>query len=182
MDREEQIHGGGGEPSPWVVRFAPIVREGGTVLDIASGSGRHTRFFLRRGHPVVAVDKDVSGIADLAGDRDLEILEVDLEDGRPFPLSGRWFDGVIVARYLHRPLLPDLVEAVAPGGVLIYETFAKGHERYGPPRNPDFLLEWGELLEVVRGSLRVVAYEDLILDEPRPAAIQRICAVRATGG
>jgi SAM-dependent methyltransferase len=181
MERELGIHGDGDEPSGWVLRFASLVSPGGTVLDIASGSGRHTRLFLRLGHRVVAVDKDVSGIADLAANHDLEILEVDLEDGRPFPLSGRLFEGVIVARYLHRPLLPHLVEAVAAGGVFIYETFAKGHDRFGSPTNPDYLLEPGELLEAVRGQLRVLAYEDLVLEEPRPAAIQRICAVRPMG-
>ena len=177
MEREEEIHGGAGEPSPWMARFAPLVPKGGTVLDVACGSGRHTRFFLELGHRVVAIDRDVSGLADVAGNPEVEILQVDLEDGRPFPLSGRRFEGVIVARYLHRPMLPDLVEAVAPGGVLIYETFARGHERLGSPTNPDYLLEPGELFEAVRGRLRVVAYEDLVVEDLRPEAIQRICAV-----
>lgn len=158
--------------------FASFVPDGGTVLDLACGSGRHTRLFLDRGHPVVAVDIDVSGVADLRGREGLEIVEADLEDGRPFPLAGRRFSGVVVSAYLHRPLLPALVEAVAPDGVLIYTTAACGNERFGKPRNPAFLLRPGELLEAVRGHLRVMAYEDLVLDEPRPAAVQRICAVR----
>jgi SAM-dependent methyltransferase len=166
------------EPSPWVVRFADLVPAGGTVLDLACGAGRHTRFFLERAHPVVAVDIDVTGIADLAGHPGLEPLEVDLEDGRPFPLAGRSFAGVIVTNYLHRQLLPELVAAVAPGGAFIYETFARGHERFGLPTNPHFLLEPGELLEAVRGRLRVVAYQDLVVEEPRAAAVQRICALR----
>ncbi len=164
-------------PSAWVVRFAPWVPEGGTVLDVACGAGRHTRLFLRRGHRVVAVDRDTSGLADLAGDARLQIVEADLEDGGPFPLSGRRFDGVVVTSYLHRPLLGDLVSAVAPGGALVYETFARGQERLGRPTNPDFLLRPGELLEAVRGLLRVVAYEDLTVDRPTPARMQRICAV-----
>ena len=95
------------------------------------------------------------------------------------PLPGRTFGGVVVTNYLHRPLLENLVAAVAPGGVLIYETFAEGNEALGGrPRNPDFLLRHGELLDLVRGRLRVVAYEDVVLGEPNPAAIQRICAVR----
>lgn len=162
--------------SPWVERFVPLVPPAGVILDLACGAGRHTRLFLCRGHHVVAVDVDVSGVADLADQA--EIVEADLEDGRPFPLRGRRFDGVVVTRYLYRPLLPDLVAAVAPGGVLLYETFAKGQERFGPPTNPDFLLEPGELLEVVQGELRVLAYEDLVVEVPRRVAIQRICAAR----
>ena len=169
-----------GDPSAWVARFAGCVPAGGTVLDLACGGGRHTALFLDRGHPVVALDRDVSGLADLdrAG---LEAVEADLEDGGPFPLAGRRFAGVVATNYLYRPILPDLVAAVAPGGVLIYETFARGNERFGKPSNPDFLLAPGELLEAVRGHLRVRAYEDLVVREPRPAAVQRICAEREQG-
>ncbi|MCZ7526254.1 MAG: class I SAM-dependent methyltransferase [Acidimicrobiia bacterium] len=165
-------------PSPWVVRFAPLVPAGEPVLDVACGGGRHTRFLLERGHRVVALDRDTSGIEDLRGDPRLEVLEVDLEDGRPFPLRGRRFAAVVVTNYLHRPILPDLVAAVAPGGLLLYETFAAGNERFRRPRRPEFLLRPGELLEAVRNELRVVAYEDVVVDEPRPAAVQRIAAAR----
>ena len=160
-----------------MLRFAGRVPEGGPVLDLACGGGRHSRLFLARGHPVTAIDRDISGIADLSGAPGLEALEADLEDGRPFPLAGRLFAGVIVTNYLYRPLLPALVAAVAPGGVLIYETYARGNERFGRPRNPDHLTKPGELLEAARGHLRVVAYEDLIDETPKPAARQRICAV-----
>jgi len=155
-----------------------MIQEGGTVLDIACGGGRHTRFLLERGHRVVAVDRDLSGIADVLGDPRVEALEVDLEDGGPFPLAGRTFAAVVVTRYLYRPILGDLVSAVGPGGVFVYETFARGHERFGKPTNPDFLLEPGELLDAVRGKLKVIAYEDVVEEDPRPAALQRICAVR----
>ncbi len=161
-----------------MVRFADLVPAGGEVLDLACGDGRHTRFLLERGHRVVAVDRDLSGVADLAERDEVELVEVDLEDGRAFPLSGRRFAGVVVTNYLHRPLLPDLVAAVAPGGALIYETFARGQERFGRPTDPDFLLRPGELLEAVGDELRVVAYEDLVDD--RPARVQRICATRGT--
>jgi len=164
------------EPSPWVARFAALVSTGGAVLDLACGAGRHTRLFLARGHPVTAVDIDLSGLDDLGERPDLERLAVDLEDGRPFPLAGRRFAGVVVTNYLYRPLFPALVAAVAPGGVLIAETFAVGNERFGRPSNPDHLLRPGELLEAVRGTLRVVAYEDVIVEQPRPAAVQRLCA------
>ena len=165
-------------PSSWVARFAALVPPGGPVLDVACGAGRHARFFLAREHPVTAIDRDTSGLGDLRGEPGLEIVEFDLEAGAPFPFHGRAFDAVVATNYLHRPILPDLVAAVAGGGVLLYETFARGHERLGRPQRPEFLLEPGELLEAVRGALRVVAYEDVILDEP-PRAMQRIAAVRA---
>lgn len=167
-----------GSPSPWICRFAALVPRGGAVLDLAAGGGRHTRLFLARGHPVTALDRDVSELRGLARPG-LEILEADLEDGRPFPLAGRRFAAVVVTNYLHRPLLPALVEAVAPHGLLLYETFAQGNEAFGRPRNPDHLLAPGELLEAVRGRLHVLAYEDLTVSVPRPAAIQRLAAEAA---
>jgi SAM-dependent methyltransferase len=165
------------DPSAWVLRFAERVPAGGTVLDLACGAGRHTRLFLDRGYRVLAVDRDLAGIGDLGDHAGLEQLQVDLEDGRAPPFAERRFDGVVVVNYLHRPLLPTLVSWVAPGGILIYQTFAQGNERLGRPRNPDFLLGPGELLEAVRGRLRVIAYEDVIVAQPRPAAMQRIAAL-----
>lgn len=162
--------------SAWVERFAGLVPPGGVVLDLACGRGRHTRFFLARGHPVVAVDRDLSRLEDLGRRPDLERIEADLEQDRPWPLGARRFAGVVVTNYLHRPILPAIVTAVAPGGALIYETFAAGNERFGRPANPAFLLRPGELLEAVRGRLAVVAYECLTVEEPRPAAVQRIAA------
>src|SRR5688500_18521053 len=128
-------------PSPWVERFAGLVPAGGPVLDLACGGGRHTGLVLSRGHPVTAVDRDASGLGDLGADPGLEVVEADLEDGGPVftgegPLAGRAFAGVVVTNYLWRPLLPGLVAAVAPGGALLYETFAAGNERFGRPTNP----------------------------------------------
>lgn len=164
-------------PSPWVTRFAGSIPAEGDVLDVACGDGRHTRVLLDRGLRVVAVDRDLSGLADLVGHPALLAVHTDLETDPPPALDGP-FAGVVVTNYLHRPLLGALVAAVAPGGVLIYETFAVGNERFGRPRSPQYLLRPGELLEAVRGELRVVAYEDVTVEVPRPAAIQRICAVR----
>jgi len=166
------------EPSAWVARYAGLVPAIGTVLDLACGAGRHSRLFLARGNKVAALDIDTSDVSDLAADPKAEVIQADLEDGGPFPLQGRCFAGIVVSRYLYRPLFPALIGALAPGGVLIYETFAKGNEQFGRPRNPDHLLDPGELLDAVRGHLRVLAYEDLVQGEPHPAAIQRLCAVK----
>lgn len=176
--------GGDGErrgptpPSPWIKRFAPLVSAGGEVLDLACGAGRHTRLFLERGHPVTALDIDLSRLGELAGAPGLETLEADLEQGGPWPLAERRFAAVVVTSYLWRPLFPHLVAAVGSGGVLLYETFSRGNERFNRPRNPAFLLDEGELIEVVRGELGVVAYEHGEIAETRRGVVQRICAVR----
>ncbi|MCB9886842.1 MAG: class I SAM-dependent methyltransferase [Planctomycetes bacterium] len=163
----------GGAPSAAIARWAPLVPQGGEVLDLAAGSGRHTLLFLARGHAVTAVDRDVSALRQLAHDR-LTVLDADLENA-PWPLPGRTFAGVVVSNYLWRPLLPTIVAAVATGGVLLYETFAVGNERFGRPRNPDFLLRPGELLDAVRGELEVREYW---CGEEGAAVRQRVCAVR----
>lgn len=166
-------------PSAWVVRFLGLIPSGGTALDLAAGGGRHSRLLLEAGFRVVALDRDIAGLAALAARPGLEIIRHDLEDGSPWPFAARGFAGIVVTNYLWRPLLPAIVAAVAPGGALIYETFAHGNERFGKPSNPAFLLAPDELIEAVRGQLRVIAYEDLEVSEPRPAMVQRIAAVRA---
>ena len=166
-------------PSPWVVRFAPHIPKDAAVLDLACGSGRHSRFLLDLGYKVLAVDRDTSRLGALAGHPRLEVLQCDLETGEIPEFLSRSFGAVVVINYLHRPLLPTLRAAISPGGLLIYETFAHGNGRLGKPSNPDFLLRHGELLEGLDEDLRVLAYEDLVVGEPRPAAIQRICVQRA---
>ena len=164
-----------GPPSAWIERFAGEIEPGGQVLDLACGSGRHSIYLLRRGHPVTASDIDVSALADIRGEADLEIVAADLENAG-WPFSGRRFAAVVVTNYLHRPLFPHIVSALAPGGLLLYETFAAGNERFGQPRNPAYLLKRGELLSGIFAGLTILAYEDLTVEAPRPAALQRICA------
>ncbi|GMW07192.1 MAG: hypothetical protein AMXMBFR8_19880 [Nevskiales bacterium] len=166
-------------PSPWVCRFAPLIRAGGTVLDLACGSGRHTRWLAAHGYRVLAVDVDVSGLADLHGAPAIEILQADLE-GADWPLAGHRFDGIVVANYLHRPQFPRLARALRAAGVLIIETFGAGNERLGRPRNPAFLLQPGELLAAFGRELQVLAYEHGAEQSPRPAVRQRLCAVKAS--
>lgn len=169
------MHDGPAEPSPWIVRFAGVVPEGARVLDVAAGGGRHARFFLARGHPIVAVDRDIAGLAALAAHPSAEIVAHDLEqDGWPF--GAERFGAVVVTNYLWRPLLPALIGAVAEDGVLLYETFGVGNERFGRPSNPEFLLREGELLDAVAGRLRAMAYECGEVAAPRPAVVQRLCA------
>lgn len=166
---------GSGLPSPWVERFAPLVTSGGTVLDLACGGGRHGRWFLENGHPVTFLDRDLSGVADLRGDDRADLIEADIENG-PWPLAGRLFAGIVVTNYLWRPLFPQIAAALAPEGMLIYETFMRGNERFGRPSNPDFLLAPHELLDWCRAAgLEIRAFEQ---GAEANAVRQRICAVR----
>jgi SAM-dependent methyltransferase len=164
-------------PSAWIVRFAPVVSAGAPVLDLACGQGRNTRFFFARGHPVTAVDVDISRLEDIAGHPGLEVVHADLEDGSPWPLPGRRFGAVVVTNYLWCPLFSHIIEAIDVEGVLLYETFALGNEAHGRPISPDFLLRPGELIERVQGRLQIVAYEHGFVERPRPMVRQRICAV-----
>jgi SAM-dependent methyltransferase len=164
-------------PSDWVVRWAPLLRRGGAILDVACGQGRHVRWLAARGHAVTGIDRSEAALTGLAGVA--ETVLADIENG-PWPLlqagQPRQFDAVVVTNYLWRPLLPTLAASVAPGGVLIYETFAAGNETVGRPSNPDFLLQTGELLARFAGW-RVVGFEDGYLPKPE-RFVQRLCAVR----
>ena len=180
MDAHQQ-----GTVSSWVARFAPLVPDG-EVLDLACGTGRHGRHFASLGHPVLALDRDAQALAALAADAavarlasraaPVTTMPFDLErdpHAADWPFAPGRFAGIVVTNYLHRPLFPKIVEALRPDGILIYETFAVGNERFGKPSNPAFLLEEGELLRL---GLRVIAYESGFSAAPKPAMVQRLCA------
>lgn len=167
--------------SNWVARWAPLIPQArGQVLDLACGSGRHARLLARLGHAVTALDRDPQALLAAAGEG-IATVQYDLEaPGASWPFAPGSLAGIVVTNYLHRPLFGHIAAALAPGGVLIYETFARGNEVFGKPSNPDFLLNPGELLELAgRGGLRVVAYEDGVIDAPKAARVQRLCAVGA---
>ena len=166
-------------PSPWVMRFAHLIRPGAHVLDVAAGHGRHTHFFLLRGCKVTAVDEDISGLETLNGAKSVTIVEADLEKG-PWPFEAESYDGIVITNYLHRPHFSHLITSLKPNGVLIFETFGQGNERLGRPRNPDFLLTPGELLNAFSKDLLIVAYEHGIEHAPRPAVRQRVCAIKSS--
>ena len=164
-------------PSAWVCRFARLIAAGGTVLDLACGQGRHARHLAGLGYRVEAVDRDSAALAALAGVDGVVTRCADLE-GAPWPCGVARFDGIVVVNYLHRPLTAALLDALRPGGVLICETFALGNEKLGRPSNPEFLLRPGELLQWVGGRLNVLAFEQGLVESPKPAVVQRICAVQ----
>ena len=165
--------------SSWVRRYAPLI-PGGDVLDLACGNGRHSRHLASLGHSVVAVDRDPDALA-LAAGPDITNSAIDLEQqGAVWPFGPARFAGIVVTNYLHRPLTAAMIASLAPDGVLIYETFSDGNAQFGKPSNPDFLLQAGELLDWAREhGLRVVAFEDGVVDAPKTAMVQRICAVKA---
>lgn len=167
-------------PSAWVRRWTPAIAPDGSVLDVACGSGRHVRWLLAAGFTVVGVDRDARALEELRASCPrgrVEVVEADLEHGA-WPFQGRRFDGVVMTDYLWRPRFRAVVESVAHGGVLIVETFAVGQERLGRPRNPDFLLQPRELLDLVGGELEVAAYEAGTRAGDPPAIVQRIVAAR----
>ena len=163
---------GSAEPSDWVQRWSHLVVPGGTVLDVACGSGRHLRWFAERGHRVTGVDRDEMALAGAAAHG--TPIAADIENG-PWPLAGKTFDAVVVTNYLWRPLWPQILASVKPGGVLIYETFAHGQANVGRPSRPEFLLQPGELLRVC-ADWHTVAYEHGVLSGPR-RFVQRIAAM-----
>lgn len=164
-------------PSTWVCRFASLIKPHGRVLDLACGTGRNTRWLAEQGWQVEAVDRDAAALASMQGLTNITTRQADLENAA-WPYTGQMFDAIVVCRYLHRPLLPLLANSLTTQGILIYETFMQGHEVYGRPQNPDFLLKSNELLQVFMPDLTIIAFEQGKLEQSPPAVLQRICALR----
>ena len=163
-------------PSPWVTRFADRIPPG-PVLDLACGGGRHGRYLLDRGYPVTLVDRDISKLADLKDNAMAKVFAYDLESGSPWPFADEEFSGVVVVNYLYRPLFPHLLASLRPSGVLIYQTFAQGNEKYGRPRNPDFLLRPDELLQEFGAACEIIGFEQGFMPDP-DRVVQSLCAVK----
>ena len=172
-----QHHGLLEEPSPWVVKHLPLIQEGGRVLDLACGSGRHAIWIAQQGYQVDALDRDVQAVSVMVGMCNINIIVHDLEAGEGLQ-PNQQYDGIVVSRYLHRPLLAILPEILNPGGVLIYETFMAGNERFGKPSNPDFLLLNDELLILYSPLLSIYDFEQGEKRKPKPAVMQRMCAIK----
>lgn len=169
-------------PSPWIARFAPLLRPGAHMLDVACGGGRHLRHFRDRGLAVTGVDIDLRGVADLTGTDGVTLIQADLEGTDGWPPGLLDFDVVVVTNYLHRPLLPAIAGTVKPGGFLLYETFANGNQRHGRPSSPAFLLREGELLHLaMEQGLQVIAFEQGEVSSPKAAIVQRLAARRPFG-
>ena len=163
--------------SSWVKRFARLIPNNGVVLDLACGSGRHSQYLASLGYSVLAVDQDAALIEPLKSTL-ITPKCLNLEQDA-WPLLGEKFAGIVVTNYLYRPHLDQLPGLLEENGILIYETFAQGNEQFGKPSNPNFLLNTGELLAFsARHSLQVIAYEDIYVEEPKPAMVQRLCALK----
>jgi SAM-dependent methyltransferase len=167
-----------GASSVWLRRFSRLITPQGKVLDVAAGKGRNARWLAAQGFRVEGVDRDAAALDSMQGIANITTRQADLENAG-WPYGGQRFDAIIVCRYLHRPLLPLLASSLAPRGILIYETYMQGHENYGRPRNPDFLLMSNELLAAFESSLEIVDFEQGLLEQSPPAMLQRICAIKA---
>lgn len=164
-------------PSTWVTQHASFIAAGGKVLDLACGSGRHTVWLAKQGFQVDAIDRHSEALASIPSMENIQCILADIEDGT-WPETPERYDGIVVTRYLYRPILTTLASMLKPGGVLIYETFMVGSERYGKPSNLDFLLHENELYDVYSPLLEIVAFESLVATGNQPAVIQRICAIK----
>ncbi len=179
--KSADLHDAVSVPSSWVTRFTHLI-PAGEVLDLACGSGRNSRWLAKNGFPVLAADRNSDALA-LARGAGVQTQQVDLETGNPeqdWPFVAERFSGVVVVNYLHRPLWTKMIASLAINGILLYETFSLGNEQFGKPSNPDFLLRHGELLEISHShGLQVITYEDGYIDVPKPAMVQRICAIKS---
>ena len=165
------------KPNKWVECYSSLIPSGGSVLDLACGSGRHTGMLLNKGYQVTAVDIDTTLIKQNFSNKNLNIVKCDLESLSFWPFEKNSFLGIIVVNYLHRPLFSKIIESLREEGVLVYQTFADGHSRYGKPKNPDYLLKRGEL-KTVFDSMKIISYQHGYLSYPSQSIIQRICCVK----
>jgi len=165
-------------PSGWLCTQAMHIPAGSTVLDVAAGYGRNARWLADQGYQVHAVDKDMAALQSMEDLPNITTQVADIEAGG-WPYSDGQFDAIVVCRYLYRPLFAKLIKSLASDGVLIYETFMEGHQAYGRPQKPDFLLKSNELLRFFSPELTILAFEQGLLQESPPAMLQRICAVKA---
>lgn len=178
-------HHGLEPPSGWVKRWAHLLpsnesvvdHESLQVLDLACGHGRHMQFLAGLGHTVLGVDRNAEALK--TASQWGETLQADIENAE-WPLEGRSFKGVVVTNYLWRDLFPQILNSVAEGGVLIYETFSQGNQVFGKPSRPEFLLQPGELLQLCSG-LRIMAFEEGFVPSP-DRLIQRVVAIRVPSG
>ena len=164
--------------SEWVRRFYDQIPKNGLILDLAGGSGRHTRFLTQKGFKLFLLDNDIAKAKHLQDVENIVLMEYDLEDGSTLPFPKSSFQGVVVTNYLYRPIFPQLLNLLDDGGILIYETFAVGNEKYGRPTNPDYLLKSGELISLVSPQMRIIAYEECLVRRPAKAYVQRIIATK----
>jgi len=166
------------KPSDWIVRWAHLLAPRAAVLDVACGSGRHLAWLAGQGHPVTGIDQSINAARQNAPEAELVCADI---ENAPWPLRDadgqiRRFGSVVVTNYLWRPLLPTLLASVAPGGVLLYETFADGNAHVGPPSRADLLVQRGELLPA-RADPGIGRHGARYLVRPPPPP-QRIAAVR----
>lgn len=164
--------------SEWVRRYYRQFPKNGFILDLAGGTGRHARFLSQKGFKILLVDNQISKAKDLQNVEGIKLVECDLEDGNSLPFPASTFQGIVVTNYLYRPIFPQLLCLLEVGGILIYETFAVGHEKYGRPTNPDYLLKSGELINLVSPQMRVIAYEEHSITRPTKAYVQSLVAAK----
>lgn len=163
--------------SPWILKYGSLIPKERPILDVACGSGRHSFYMQDLGYEVVAVDKDITAINANQFQSNISIFEADLERYL-WPFSEQIFSGVIVVNYLWRPLFQNIIDSVVPGGVLLYDTFAQGNEKFGRPRNPDFLLAPEELKNLCRKKFDIIDYFHGVTKSPEPAMRQSIAAIK----
>ena len=164
------------QASTWVQRWSHLAKPGARMLDIACGRGRHMAWFAGRGLQVTGIDRSAEALTEAS--RYGQVVQADLET-QAWPLmdstAPQRFDVVVVTNYLWRALFASILHSLEPGGLLLYETFARGNERFGRPARPEFLLQPGELLSLCHG-LQIVAYEHGLLAQPA-RCVQRVAAV-----